>query len=469
MPFSIFRLQTLTARTCRLHARHGAVLRCSYADAVHAAGARLLAAEDRRRLPGGRRHGDHLGQRRRRRCEPGRRQAGARVRHGLFTVGLLWFTQVRRTARTAKDLFPGFLIVGLGMPFAFVPITIAALAGTSAAGGGPGVGPHQHVAADRWRGRHRDPVDDRRVDDELCREIAGNRSRARSPRGSRPPSGPAPQSPSSGCSYRSSSCARVISSSRRRRSASLRSRAPNRASRASAEPSGAPQGCRPRDRRPRAAPAATPATRPRRAPRGRARPVHGRRRDRWCRHPQRARAQGGAARAVSSPPFPCRPRWAVAPPSPFGPSAERIPPPLPVRPPAPTPARRCPRRHLRASGTTRSVACARPAAIPHRRTRRPGLPTRRPRARAEPVLADDCETRHAHDPGRVRSGPAAHAREQPVAALEPPQLARVSSGTTASSGRGTIGARVPSTSSSSAASGGSAASARRASGICTPP
>jgi MFS family permease len=28
------------------------------------------------------------------------------------------------------DLFPGFLILGVGIPFAFVPITIAALAGT---------------------------------------------------------------------------------------------------------------------------------------------------------------------------------------------------------------------------------------------------------------------------------------------------------------------------------------------------
>jgi MFS family permease len=28
------------------------------------------------------------------------------------------------------DLFPGFLILGVGIPFAFVPVTIAALAGT---------------------------------------------------------------------------------------------------------------------------------------------------------------------------------------------------------------------------------------------------------------------------------------------------------------------------------------------------
>ena len=48
----------------------------------------------------------------------------------LFTVGLLYFTQVSPDGSYWKDLFPGFLIIGLGMPFAFVPITIAALAGT---------------------------------------------------------------------------------------------------------------------------------------------------------------------------------------------------------------------------------------------------------------------------------------------------------------------------------------------------
>jgi EmrB/QacA subfamily drug resistance transporter len=49
----------------------------------------------------------------------------------LFTVGLLYFTQVSADGSYWKDLFPGFLIIGLGMPFAFVPITIAALAGTT--------------------------------------------------------------------------------------------------------------------------------------------------------------------------------------------------------------------------------------------------------------------------------------------------------------------------------------------------
>jgi EmrB/QacA subfamily drug resistance transporter len=48
----------------------------------------------------------------------------------LMTVGLLYFTQVSVDGSYWRDLFPGFLIIGLGMPFAFVPITIAAVAGT---------------------------------------------------------------------------------------------------------------------------------------------------------------------------------------------------------------------------------------------------------------------------------------------------------------------------------------------------
>jgi EmrB/QacA subfamily drug resistance transporter len=49
---------------------------------------------------------------------------------GLMTVGLLYFTQVSVGGSYWTDLFPGFLIIGLGMPFAFVSITIAAVAGT---------------------------------------------------------------------------------------------------------------------------------------------------------------------------------------------------------------------------------------------------------------------------------------------------------------------------------------------------
>ena len=48
----------------------------------------------------------------------------------MMTLGLLYFTQVSPDGTYWRDLFPGFLIVGLGMPFAFVPVTIAAVAGT---------------------------------------------------------------------------------------------------------------------------------------------------------------------------------------------------------------------------------------------------------------------------------------------------------------------------------------------------
>ena len=48
----------------------------------------------------------------------------------MLTAGLLYFTQVSVGGSYWADLFPGFLILGVAIPFAFVPITIAALAGT---------------------------------------------------------------------------------------------------------------------------------------------------------------------------------------------------------------------------------------------------------------------------------------------------------------------------------------------------
>ena len=50
----------------------------------------------------------------------------------MLTIGLLSFTQVSADGSYWADLFPGFLILGLAIPFSFVPITIAALAGTKA-------------------------------------------------------------------------------------------------------------------------------------------------------------------------------------------------------------------------------------------------------------------------------------------------------------------------------------------------
>jgi EmrB/QacA subfamily drug resistance transporter len=48
----------------------------------------------------------------------------------LLTIGLVYFTQVSVGGSYVTDLLPGFLIIGLGIPFAFVPISIAAFAGT---------------------------------------------------------------------------------------------------------------------------------------------------------------------------------------------------------------------------------------------------------------------------------------------------------------------------------------------------
>jgi predicted MFS family arabinose efflux permease len=48
----------------------------------------------------------------------------------LLTAGLVYFTQVSVGGSYWSDLFPGFLVIGLAIPFVFVPVTIAALAGT---------------------------------------------------------------------------------------------------------------------------------------------------------------------------------------------------------------------------------------------------------------------------------------------------------------------------------------------------
>lgn len=47
----------------------------------------------------------------------------------LLMAGLVYFTQVSVDGSYAVDLLPGFLIIGVGMGFSFVPISIAALAG----------------------------------------------------------------------------------------------------------------------------------------------------------------------------------------------------------------------------------------------------------------------------------------------------------------------------------------------------
>jgi EmrB/QacA subfamily drug resistance transporter len=47
----------------------------------------------------------------------------------LLVAGCLWYTQIDANGTYPVDLLPGFVAVGIGIPFAFIPITIAALAG----------------------------------------------------------------------------------------------------------------------------------------------------------------------------------------------------------------------------------------------------------------------------------------------------------------------------------------------------
>jgi EmrB/QacA subfamily drug resistance transporter len=47
----------------------------------------------------------------------------------LMGVGLFWYAQISPSSSFGSDLLPGYLAVGIALPFAFVPVTIAALAG----------------------------------------------------------------------------------------------------------------------------------------------------------------------------------------------------------------------------------------------------------------------------------------------------------------------------------------------------
>jgi MFS family permease len=49
----------------------------------------------------------------------------------LLGLGLAFFSQVSVGGSYVADLLPGFLLIGVGMGFSFVPISIAALAGIS--------------------------------------------------------------------------------------------------------------------------------------------------------------------------------------------------------------------------------------------------------------------------------------------------------------------------------------------------
>ena len=49
----------------------------------------------------------------------------------LLVLGMLWFTQIDTDGSYVVDLLPGYILAGVGLGFAFVPNTIAALEGVS--------------------------------------------------------------------------------------------------------------------------------------------------------------------------------------------------------------------------------------------------------------------------------------------------------------------------------------------------
>ena len=120
-----------------------------------------------------------------------------------LTAGLVWFTQVSVNGSYAVDLLPGFLLVGVGLGFSFVPISIAALAGVQDSEAGLASGPDQHDAADRRRARHRRALDDRDVAHGRRDRVRHAAGRPRSSTASRRRSSPGSSSPRSASSPRS--------------------------------------------------------------------------------------------------------------------------------------------------------------------------------------------------------------------------------------------------------------------------
>jgi MFS family permease len=49
----------------------------------------------------------------------------------LITGAMLWYTQIPVNGSFVSDLLPGYLMMGVGMAFSFIPMSIAALAGVA--------------------------------------------------------------------------------------------------------------------------------------------------------------------------------------------------------------------------------------------------------------------------------------------------------------------------------------------------
>jgi len=161
MRFGLLRTKTGRARMWPDSSWHGDVLDVPDADALHATGARLLRDGDRRRLPRGRRDGDHLVGRRGPARDARRRQAGARRRDDLphrrpdlLHAGL--------GGRLLRDRPPAGVPAHRGRDRLLVRADHDRGARRRRARrGGTGLRPDQHVAADRRCARDRGALDHR--------------------------------------------------------------------------------------------------------------------------------------------------------------------------------------------------------------------------------------------------------------------------------------------------------------------
>src|SRR5262249_53449730 len=49
----------------------------------------------------------------------------------LLTAAMVWYSQIPEHGSYASDLLPGYLMVGVGIAFSYVPVSIASLAGVA--------------------------------------------------------------------------------------------------------------------------------------------------------------------------------------------------------------------------------------------------------------------------------------------------------------------------------------------------
>ena len=134
LPLSFFRLPTIVGANVVGFMLGAAIFSMFFLLALYmqgSRGARLHGAPQRHRLPARGLHDHRLGRRLAGLRRALRRAARALLGLVLLTLGLLFFSRVSPHGTYLGDLAPGFVLAGIGLGFAFIPVTIAALMGIS--------------------------------------------------------------------------------------------------------------------------------------------------------------------------------------------------------------------------------------------------------------------------------------------------------------------------------------------------